>query len=163
MILALIGVMTTQHRRRLIGYNTTRDEDVPGPVNIDSYEECRPLKFTSVDLLDTRTTLPFALPCKFNAALLLEKAMHIFECMPELIPLAARVDGIKFAAKAREDINEVMALAQRKRYPISNRFVYAIKEPPRACLSVHNRGLTTRFLHLQSVSCYTLATILLTE
>ena len=33
MILARIGVMTTQHRRRRIGYNTTVDEDVPGCEN----------------------------------------------------------------------------------------------------------------------------------
>ena len=60
----------------------------------------------------------------------MEKAMHIFECIPQVIPLAARVDGIYFAAKTREDISEVMTLAQRNRYPISNRLVYAIKDSP---------------------------------
>ena len=31
-------LMFLGYRRRPIGYNTTVDEDVPGPVNIDSYE-----------------------------------------------------------------------------------------------------------------------------
>ena len=112
------------------------DEDVPRPVRIDSYEACRSLKFTSVDLLDTRTTLPFALQCKFNEALLMEKAMQLFECIPQATPLTTRVDGVYFAANTQEDICEFVPLARIHRYPISDRLVYAIKDAP-TCLPVN--------------------------
>ena len=127
----------------MIGYNTTSNEDVPGPVRIDSYEACRSLKFTSIDLMDTRTTLPFSLQCKFQEALLMEKAMQIFECIPRVIPLAARVDGIYFAAKSREDVSEVATLARIHHYPISKRFVYAIKDSP-TVLPVNAQSWTYR-------------------
>ena len=51
-------------------------------------------------------------------------------------PLAARVDGIYFAAKTQEDICEVVSLARIHKYPISNRLVYAIKDFP-TCLPVN--------------------------
>ena len=57
MILALIGVMTTQHRRRLIGYNTTSNEDVPGPVRIDS------ILWTHAQLFPSRFNVNFKRLC----------------------------------------------------------------------------------------------------
>ena len=163
MILALIGVMTTQHRRRLIGYNTTRDEDVPGPVKIDSYEECRSLKFTSVDLLDTRTTLPFALQCKFNEALLMEKAMQIFECIPQVIPslLASTV----FMLLQRHEKTSTRSWRSHTETDIQSTIVRFMpsKIPPRASLSTRNRGHTKHVRRLRSVNGYMLTTILLTE
>ena len=73
----------------------------------------------------------------------MEKAMQIFECIPRVIPLAARVDGIYFAAKTREDISEVATLARLHHYPISNRFVYAIKDSP-TVLPVNAQSWTYR-------------------
>ena len=104
MILALFGIMTTQKRTLLRAYCTENDEDVPGRVTIQTYQESRSLEFCTTDLLDTRTMLPIALQCKFNEVLLMEKAMRTLEKIPTTIPLAARVDGIYFAYEKRKYI-----------------------------------------------------------
>ena len=128
MILALIGVLTTQHRTILRGYRTENDMDVPGPVTIQSYQDSRCLKFCTTQLLDTRTMLPIAAQCKFNEILLMEKASRILESIPVVIPLAARVDGIYFAYSNDDALRQVEAKAFAHSYPISQKRVYQIKD-----------------------------------
>ena len=72
--------------------------------------------------------LPLALQCKFHEALPVEKAMRILEQIPAAIPLAARVDGIYFAAKDMTTLHEVEAHATRHKYGVSERSVYCLKD-----------------------------------
>ena len=128
MVLALIGVWTTQKREYWMAYNTENGQDVPGIVKVRTYSDTRTLSFTSTRTLETRTMLPLALQCKFHEALLVEKAMRILENIPTAIPLAARVDGIYFAAKDMTTLHEVEAHAARHKYAVSERSVYCLKD-----------------------------------
>ena len=58
----------------------------------------------------------------------MDKAMRLIETMPRIIPLAARVDGIYFAADSIESVYHLEAVASRHQYPVSERSIFATKE-----------------------------------
>ena len=127
MILALIGLWTSQKYERLVAYQSESGEDVPGLVKAKTYSDTRTLSFNSTRILDTRTMLPLALQCKFQEVLLVEMAARILEKIPAAIPLAARVDGIYFAVRNPDQLNEVEALAAHHTYSVSQRQVFCPK------------------------------------
>ena len=128
MILALIGVWSTQHRQSLKCYRTDADEDCPAKDVHFSYVDNTKLTFATTDIIDNCSMLPFALQCRFHEALLMERAMRIIEKLPSIVPVAARVDGIYFAAADTHALMELEVAALKERYPISEMPVYQIKD-----------------------------------
>ena len=83
MILALIGLWTSQKYERLVAYQSESSEDVLGLAKVKTYSDTRTLSFNSTRILDTRTVLPLALQCKFQEVLLVEMAARILERSPQ--------------------------------------------------------------------------------
>ena len=54
--------------------------------------------------------------------------MRIIEKLPRIVPLAARVDGIYFAANDKNALMELENAALKERYPISEKSVYQLKD-----------------------------------
>ena len=112
MKLKLIGIMSTQKREQLSCYRTNCAEDVPGTVKTTTYTDACTLSFASTKIVDTRSMLPFALQCRFQEALLMHKAMTLIEKLPRVMPLAARVDGIYYAADEEAQLQHKIPLAE---------------------------------------------------
>ena len=111
MILAMVGVWSTQRRGQLSCYRTASEEDVPGNIETTTFSDDCNLAWLSTVLIDTQSMLPLALQCRCQAALLMERSARLIERIPRIIPLAARVDGIYFSSKHAESVTELEALA----------------------------------------------------
>ena len=127
MRLAVIGMWNSQRRERLTAFRTENEQDVHGPVRMKQISEKNTLCFHSTVLYDNRTMLPTALQTLFSEQIHMDRAARLIERIPAIIPLAARVDGIYFAARSEETTNALKALAFESKYDITQRDVYQIK------------------------------------
>ena len=75
---------------------------------------------------DNRAMLPIAIQCLYAEHIHMGRAMRLIERVPNIVPLAARVDGIYFAARNAYATTELKALASDHTYGISQRSVYQI-------------------------------------
>ena len=127
MRLAKIGMWNIQERERLTACCTENEQDIHGPVRIKKFSEKSTLCFHSTLMLDNRTMLPIALQCLYAEQIYMDRAMRLIERVPNIVPLAARVDGVYFAARSAEATTELKSLAFDHTYGISQRSVYQIK------------------------------------
>ena len=127
-ILAMIGVWSTQRRTQLSCYRTASEQDVPGKIETTTFSDDCNLAWMTTILIDTRSMLPLALQCRFQEALLVERAARLIERIPRIIPLAARVDGIYFPSKHADSVTELEALASRYQYSVTERYVFKMEK-----------------------------------
>ena len=149
MILAMIGVWSTQRREQLACYRTACEEDVPGEIETMTYTDDCNLAWKTTSIIDTRSMLPLALQCRFQEALLMERAARLIERIPRIVPLAARVDGIYFSSSHADAVTELEALASRHQYSVTERPVFKMKEADWGCLPINVQSWDYRIANFQ--------------
>ena len=150
MVIAMLGVWSTQRREVIMGFRTDNEDDVPGPVTIKHFGDMD-LVFTTSWLHDTRTMLPLSLQCRFSECLRMENAIRRLEHVPKIIPLVARVDGIYWTTHCEESRRELEALADEHKYNISQRNVYCMKHCKIDSLPVNEQSFTHKVAHLLTI------------
>ena len=102
MRLATIGMWNIQERERLTALRTENEQDVHGPARINKFSEKGTRCFHITLMHGNRTMLPLAIQCLFAEQIHMDRAMRLIERVPNIVPLAARVDGVYFAARGAE-------------------------------------------------------------
>ena len=152
MLLATIGMWNSQERERLKAFRTENEQDVNGAVRMTRVSEFETLRFTSTQLLDNRTMLPILLQPNFAEQVHMAKAARLLDRLPCILPLAARTDGIYFAARTDAAVDELKALAFEHKYAISERYVYQFKDAKAENLPGNAQSYQYKEVYLPRVS-----------
>ena len=96
--------------------------------------------------------LPLSLQTLFAEQVHMARAARLLDRIPCILPLAARVDGIYFAARTKDAVDEWKAVAFEHKYAISERYAYPLKDAKVENLPCNAQSYQYKEVYLSRVS-----------